>query len=181
MQNSGANEFRISGNSAFDRYLSLTSNGTDSVLSHVGTGKLRIIGSATNDAASTGDVGETTTSTVASGSAVALTTATAANVTSITLTAGDWDVSSIVNIACTSATHTGSTAGFSTTTATVPTDGSEGYSGVQLTTTTTTTSIPIVTGRLSLASTTTVYLTVKSTFSAGSISAFGKIRARRIR
>ena len=147
----------------------------------VNNGVVRIRGSTANDTPTAGDVGESTTSLVASGSAVSLTTATGANVTSITLTAGDWDVSGIVNVAFTSATHTGTTASFSTTTATPATDGTEGYTGLQLTITSATTSIPVTEGRLSLSTSTTVYLTVKSTFSAGTAAAFGKITARRRR
>lgn len=144
-------------------------------------GRVRILGTNDGSAATAGDVGEATAAMVASGSAVALTTATGANVASITLTAGDWDVAGNVNVACSSATHTGSTAGFSTTSATPPTDGSEGYNGTQLTTASATLSVPVVLGRVSLTSTTTVYLTVKSTFSAGTAGAFGKIVARRRR
>lgn len=181
VMNSGANELRVSGNSGGSRYAVLSNDGTDSILNNVGGGKLRIVGSATNDTASTGDVGEAVASTVAVGSAVALTTNTPANVTSVTLTAGDWDVSGVVNLAFGSATHTGSAASFSTTTATLATDGSEGYNGEQITITSTTGSVPVGLGRVSLSATTTVYLVARSTFSAGTVGAFGKIVARRRR
>lgn len=49
-------------------------------------------GSATNDNASNGNIGEFIQSSVASGSAVALTSTVTDDITSITLTAGDWDV-----------------------------------------------------------------------------------------
>lgn len=179
----GSTSWRVVGDgngTGSTKYVALSHNGTDSVLQS-NFGKMRIVGSATNDSATAGDIGETTASAVAVGAAQALTTDTVANITSITLTAGDWDVYGNVNVAYTSATVTQSSAGFSTTSATIPTDGSEGYNAVQLTTTTATGSVPLSMGRLSLASTTTVYLVVKSTFSAGSAAAFGKITARRRR
>lgn len=140
-----------------------------------------IVGTTTNNNANAGSVGEYVESLVASGSAVSLTTATAANVTSISLTAGDWDVQGIVNYSTSSATVTGESAGISSTSATLPTDGSEGYSGVQLITTSTTDSITLTRKRMSLSGTTTVYLIGKSTFSVGTVGAFGTINARRVR
>jgi hypothetical protein len=49
-------------------------------------------GTATNDSAAAGDVGEYVSSVIATGSATSFTTATAKNITSISPTAGDWDV-----------------------------------------------------------------------------------------
>ncbi len=140
-----------------------------------------IIGSTTNDAAITGNVGEYVSSTIAVGSAVSLTTATAANVTSISLTAGDWDVTGIVNFSETTSTVTSRIAGLSSTTATLPTDGSEGYCGVQSTVTSETNSIGLTRKRFSLSGTTTVFLVGQATFSAGTCTGFGSITARRIR
>src|SRR5216684_1358028 len=54
-------------------------------------------GTATNDNAAAGKVGEYISSTIATGSSVTLTTNTTANVTSISLTAGDWDVTGAVD------------------------------------------------------------------------------------
>jgi len=140
-----------------------------------------ITGTATNNDASAGSVGEYVSSLIASGSAVSLTTATPANVTSISLTAGDWDVEGWVNYDYGSATVTQSRAGINTTSATIPTDGSEAYSATQLTLTSSLGTISLTRKRISIASTTTVYLVSQATFSAGTASAFGGISARRVR
>jgi len=140
-----------------------------------------IIGTSTNDNASSGNIGEFVSSSISVGSAVSLTTATAANVTSISLTAGDWDVSGMVSFNETTSTVTARTAGISSTSATLPTDGSEGYCGVQSNLTSEINSITLPVKRISIASTTTIYLVCKATFSAGTCGGFGTISARRVR
>ena len=140
-----------------------------------------LTGTTTNDSAAAGYVGQIISSLVASGSAVSLTTATVANVTSISLTAGDWDVQANVNVTLSNATATASSSGINTTSATIPTDGSEVFNGQQTTTLSASLSTTIPRKRISVASTTTVYLCTKSTFSLGSVSAFGGITARRVR
>ena len=140
-----------------------------------------IVGTATNDNANAGRVGETISNAIASGSAVSLTTATTANVTSVSLTAGDWDVAGNVNFSASGATVTGAKAGLSSTSATVPSDGTECYSAAQLTTATATDTISVPRKRFSLSGTTTIYLPAQATFSAGSVGAFGSITARRVR
>lgn len=140
-----------------------------------------IVGTATNDNATAGNIGEYVSSLVASGSAVSLTTATSANVTSMSLTAGDWDVEGMVNYSETTATVTARSAGTTSTSATVPTDGSEGYNGNQSITTSEINTITVSRKRFSLSGTTTVYLVASATFSAGTVAAFGNITARRIR
>lgn len=137
--------------------------------------------SITADNASAGNLGEYVESLIASGSATALTSATAKNVTSISLTAGDWDVSGNVNFSASGATVTGTSGGISSTSATVPTDGSEVFSGIQTSVVSENDSVTLPRKRFSLSSTTTVYLVAKSTFSFGSVSAFGQINARRVR
>jgi len=140
-----------------------------------------IVGSNTNDSAAAGDVGEAVSSYIASGSAVSLSNATAANVTSVSLTAGDWDVEGNVNFIASAATVTASSGGISATSATVPTNGSEVFSGVLLTVGTATYSATSPRVRISIASTTTIYLVGKASFSAGTVTAFGGITARRVR
>ncbi len=140
-----------------------------------------ILGTATNDNATAGNTGEYVSSLIASGSAVSLTTATAANVTSISLTAGDWDVTGTVSFTETTATVSARSAGLSSTSATIPTDGSEAFCGVQSTVTSETNSIALVRKRFSLSATTTIYLVGSATFSAGTCAGFGNITARRIR
>lgn len=121
----------------------------------------------------------TISSKVATGSAVSLTTATATSVTSISLTAGDWYVEGNVNINETSATVSASVAGINTSVA-IPVDGTEVYSGIQSTTLSFIESITLPAKKISLTSTTTIYLVVKQTFSAGSAAAFGSISASQI-
>lgn len=140
-----------------------------------------IVGTATNDSASAGNVGQIISSAVAVGSAVSLTSPTAANVTSISLTAGDWDVEGNVNYNQDSATVTVKGAGISTTSATLPTDGTEVNSGAVLTTTTAIDGATLPRKRISLAATTTVYLVGQATFSAGTVAVYGSITARRVR
>lgn len=126
-----------------------------------------------------GHLGEPVQSLVAVGSAVSLTTATTANVTSISLTAGDWRVSGNVNYTSTTATVTGKLAGISSTSVTMPTDGSEVPNGTQMTLLSAKDGTALPEKIFHLSGTTTVYLEGQATFSAGSVSAYGQITARR--
>ena len=134
-----------------------------------------------NVAAGAGEIGELIDSPIAVGSAVSLTSATAANVTSITLTPGSWLVHGHVNLSAGSATRTAASAGISTTTATLPTDGSEVTSGIQTTTTTHKDGITLQPKQVLVAAGTTqvVYLVASATFSAGTVAAYGQISAIR--
>ena len=148
------------------------------------------VGTATNNNAAAGQIGEFVTATVAVGSAVALTTGVTANVTSISLTAGDWDASGVVdhNIAVgTSVTQINS--GISLTSATLAAQTGGGGLGTDpnamLTYAAMVPGAGIVQGsplvRISLAATTTVFLVAQDTFTLSTISAYGTIRARRVR
>lgn len=145
-----------------------------------------IIGTTTNDAAAAGSVGQEIVSSVAVGSAVGLTSTVAANVTSISLTAGDWDITGtgllrtnaattlslfLTSISTVSATHDNST------------PGRFAYSTYYATTAGATIDPTNVLGttRISLAGTTTVYLVTSATFAVNTASAWGTIRARRVR
>ncbi len=122
------------------------------------------------------------TSLVASGSAVSLTTATAANVTSLALSNGAWDVGGTVNFSGAGATTTALSAGISSTSATIPSDGSEVYSGLQPVVTSYTDSITLPPKRIVVTTgSVSVYLVGRSTFSAGTTAAFGQITARRVK
>lgn len=145
------------------------------------TGPVSIFGDRSAGNAAAGQVGEIISSLVAVGSPVALTTATAANVTTLSLTAGDWDVEGNINLSATTATITASQGGISIVSATVPTDGSEVYSGVVTTALSEINSIVLPRHRVVVSSTTTTYMVVKLTFSAGSVGAFGSFTARRVR
>jgi len=115
----------------------------------------------------------------ASASGVALVNATAKTVASVSLTAGDWDVQGVVMATPTGATMTGIALGVSTTNNTLP---ASSYDQVVVR--------PNATGyitmntphtRINLTATTTVYIIGLVEFSSGSVSASGRIRARRVR
>jgi hypothetical protein len=142
---------------------------------------LNLVGITNGSNASAGNVGEEVQSLVAVGSAVSLTTATPANVANISLTAGDWDVEAQASFTASSATQTAAEAGISATSATLPTDGSEVYTGLQTTTTTDKNTVTMARKRVNITVTTAIYLVAQATFSAGSIGAFGAITARRVR
>lgn len=143
-----------------------------------------IVGTTTNDSAAAGFVGEFVSATVLIGSAVSLTSTIAGNVTSISLTAGDWDVHGNVlfNPAGTT-TYTEIAGWISSTSATLPTlPNSGGFANLRAT-------IPagfsntIQTGtiRISIATTTTIFLEAYANFSVSTMSAYGFIGARRVR
>lgn len=138
-------------------------------------------GSNTNDDVAAGYIGEYASTLKAIGSPVSLSNNTAADIISVTLTAGDWDVTSLASVTETTSTVTLRSAGITSTSATMPTDGSEGYNGVQSVVTSETNSIPLNRKRFSLSTTTTIYLDEKVTFSAGTAGGFGAINARRAR
>lgn len=144
-----------------------------------------VIGTTTNDSAAAGSVGEFTSSSISSASAVSLTTQTAKTVTSISLTAGDWDVEGIVWFAPAASTNTVSNiAAISLTNNTLPslTDGTtavtfDSFSAVVAGFWT----YPTGTLRVSISGTTTVYLIAQSSFTVSTETAYGTIRARRVR
>jgi hypothetical protein len=150
----------------------------------------QLLGTTTNDSASVGNVGEYVESVIPAGAAITLTTVTNANLTSISLTAGDWDVdcgSSFVGSGTT--TILGYTTSLSTTSLTLdqtvgrsvttgqagqaPTTGN-GYPGNTITQS-------LGPRRFSLGSTTTIYAVVQASFATSTLTAYGILRARRIR
>ena len=154
------------------------------------TAEQMLSGTGTNDAAAVGHVGELKSTTVASGSAVAVTTATAKDVCTLVLTPGDWDVSAVVDRTLTGVTATVYGAGISLTANTMPADaGGSGLgpdaevsqSATFGTTVTGSYSTAIPPVQISVAAQTTVHLVVADTFSAGTVAAYGTIRARRMR
>ena len=142
-----------------------------------------IAGTTTNDSAAAGVVGEFVSATLGAAPGTALTTSTAKNITSISLTAGDWDVSGRVGMYnATAATWAALHGGISTVSATLanedyyivlPDGVSASLWNFQLT-------VPQV--RISIASTTTVYLVTLPVFTGGTgVIGFGSISARRVR
>lgn len=140
----------------------------------------RFIGTSTNDSAGSGEVGEIITATNSGGTS--LTSATPANISSISLTAGDWDVWGSINGAFSGGSGTISlNSAINTASATLPsTNGTDNltYSGVV--NYSTNIILPVRT-RISIASTTTVYLVTQTNFGSGSCTGYGKISARRAR
>lgn len=125
-----------------------------------------------------GFIGEQIRSTVSSASAITLTNPTAANVTSISLTAGIWDVSGVVMFNG-AVTGTATGASINTVSATL---GTQGDNYVTSTTVPTTLDygITIPSYRISLTSTTTVYLVAIELFTVGTAKAYGRISATRV-
>jgi len=147
-----------------------------------------IIGTNTNNNAAAGAVGETVTSALPSASQVVYTSAQTKNLTSISLTAGDWDVRGNVNCFFNNLpanTSYAASASISTTTNTQVDDGFG--AGVIATAPSATTltrigSLALPPHRVSLSSTTTIYLVVTApTFASGGFAAYGFIEARRMR
>jgi hypothetical protein len=144
--------------------------------------KMNKAGTATNDDAATGGVGELLSSVVATGAAQSLTTDTAKSVTSLSLTAGDWDVTCAVdfkNAATTTATYL--EAGISATNNTL---GGQDTTAVDSGAITTGGPEPVLTCpvvRVSLASPTTYYMVAKAGFAVDTMGAYGTLRARRVR
>jgi len=138
-----------------------------------------IIGTTTNNNANAGSVGEYVASTVATGSAVTINYGgSGVPVTSISLTAGDWDVGGWVgyNIAAGSVV-TYLIQGISTSNTSITGETSNVFNQIA----STGPQIPIPIQRVSIASTTTIYLNSATGGSGTALTAYGTIRARRIR
>ena len=143
-----------------------------------------LVCSATNDSAAASKLGQYISSSVLVGSSVSLTSTVAANVTSISLTAGDWDVAAtVIYNPAAGTTTTFKQWGISQTSATQPTLGAENNGGfsTQAWAAGTTDSFTAGPMRISLASTTTVYLVAQATFAVDTNSVYGFIGARRPR
>lgn len=140
-----------------------------------------IVGTTTNNNANAGSVGEEIRADIASGSAVSLVTGTPKTISSISLTAGDWDVTALVNFTLAASTSvTGLFGSISLTNnavdvyqfshrcaAFVPGAVDMGYT--------------VPPRRLSISSTTTVYLVATAGFTVSTAAAWGFISARRRR
>lgn len=170
--------------------VSPTFTGTMTAEAGTFSGQLIGKGTATNDAAAAGYIGEFLSSAVASASAVSLTSATWANVTSILLTAGDWDVWGVVAFKLAGTTTTiGGFASVSTASASGASDpAASGNTGVSWAWSNAIVGnvnfLPapaILASRFTLASTTTVFLEAYCNFSVSTCGAYGVIYARRRR
>jgi hypothetical protein len=148
----------------------------------------QIPGTATNDSASAGNVGQYTESVIALGDAVSLTSPTPANMTSISLTAGDWDVDVVFQFTGNTTTTVGYLVGsLSTTTAAIDSTAGRRAGDVYQNQTLfnnipdsiATITIPPL--RFLLSSTTTIYAVAQALFATSTCAVFGILRARRVR
>jgi hypothetical protein len=144
------------------------------------TGPLVAPGVTDGSDAPAGQIGEFITAALASGSAITLTSLTATNIVSISLTAGDWDVEGSARFTNASVTLSNIQAWVSQASATVP---PAGGNGMTLVTGPNFGNSALSTGslRFSLASAATVYLSVFTGFTTAPCTAYGTIRARRVR
>lgn len=145
-----------------------------------------IIGTTTNDNAAAGSVGEFISASTSFGSPVSLTTGTAADVCSISLTAGDWDVWGNVGFLGNVLTLVQYEFGWtSQTSATAPTAdflSSQVFTAAGVAIFAAGNSIfNVQQQRISLSGTTTIYLSAQAAFSVSTCSAFGNLKARRVR
>jgi hypothetical protein len=148
----------------------------------IGLPSSSVVGTATNDNADNGYIGQYFSASVVQGSAVSLSTATPKTVTSILLTAGDWDVTAIGSITGAS-TGTEFDVAISTTTNSL-TGTVLGNSRCQTPTVSLAgadATLMIPSFRVSIPSAATYYLIVQETFTIGSPAAYGRISARRAR
>lgn len=139
-----------------------------------------IVGTTTNNNANAGSVGELLT---ASATGVALTNNTAANGTSLILTAGDWDVYGVADYTLgAGATMTALVASLSTTSATVAAfPDRQTLAGISTNNGFGSITMSAPPRRITVATTTTVYLVGLSSFSGGTNTLAGFIQARRRR
>jgi hypothetical protein len=139
-----------------------------------------LVGVINASVAPAGIVGQLISTNVAIGSAVAMTSAQATNVTWITLPPGDWDVSGNVNITVGGSVCINYSAGISTTSATLPTDGTE-INVVASTAYLTNGSMALTTKVVNVATTTKVYLVAWTVYTGSVNSGYGSLTARRVR
>jgi hypothetical protein len=148
---------------------------------------VKIVGSTNGVGATAGSYGEYQAAVVPLASAVAMANSTIVNIASLSLTAGDWQISGLVQFGGTTAVLTAVVAGINTTSAVMPIVGtgdgasfaeqSFGATGVEAYGSTL--GLPPV--RLLLTATTTVYLNAFGAFASGTLSGYGQITARRMR
>jgi hypothetical protein len=144
-----------------------------------------VIGTATNDNAAGGTVGETLTSSLATTAAVGMTNNTARNIIVMSIFAGDWDVrGSITYISSVAAGGYALGGGnIGTTNQVIPDDGKQAYAVMANPTAAAQTqncTATLAPRRISVATTTNLYLVGLAQF-AGTVTAYGFIEARRVR
>lgn len=142
-------------------------------------------GEPSNGSAAAGEIGEYSESILAVGSATSVTTATPKTIVSLSLGAGDWDVSGVLSWV--TAGTTSLTAAFSslslTTNVVDATVGRStgGFFAAVVAGATTAVNVPVGPLRFSLSGTTSIFLVANQQFTVSTATAYGIIRARRVR
>ncbi|SOD41310.1 hypothetical protein [Nitrosovibrio sp. Nv4] len=145
------------------------------------SGVTEIGGTTTNDNAAAGQVGEYLSSVVLT-PGVSLTSAVDKNVTSLTLTPGDWDLSGVIVFLTSALTSiTTLVASSSTTTNTTDVNHSDSHATSAFVPGLINLGVSVPVRRVSIAAPTTYYLVASAAFSADTLTAFGRIQARRVR
>jgi len=145
------------------------------------TGQLIGGGTTTNNNAAAGVIGEYTSSEVLAGSAIPITHITNANITSVSLTAGDWHVWGVIwPVGAGGTTYNNIQGWISNVSATTPTAPNGGAYAL-LMAPPGDVGLPVGMRRFSLSGTTTIYLSIRSSFAVGTLSAYGGLYARRMR
>jgi len=146
-------------------------------------------GTTTNDSAAPGFIGEYISSDLTKASGVSLSVGSAANITSVSLTAGDWDCRGCLAIFNAGKAITSLAGWISSTSASLPSALENGgmMNYMQLDGVTVTPNkdfvLPISSGRISLASTTTIYLSTiwNGTGGGANPTGYGFLGCRRVR
>lgn len=163
-------------------YASNTNNTAFTKIARFSITGTSIKGTNTNDSAAAGDIGEYVESIAAAVSAAA--TTQYSDITTISLTAGDWDVSMVMLVDGTGVTITGVwDGGISIGTAgnafSDRVTASNGYNINPVAVPTNAWIIP--SWRVSISATTTARMKLRTVYSAGTPSAYGRLSARRMR
>lgn len=142
-----------------------------------------LAGTATNDSAAAGQIGQQIITTVVRSAPVSVSSTVSINIASVSLTAGDWDVTASICLGG-ATTGTAFAVGVTATTGTLPTSDNIGVTRADTASTSTINSdscLTVANVRVSLSGTTVYYAVVNATFSAGSGIGFGRLSARRMR
>jgi hypothetical protein len=141
------------------------------------------VGTKTNDDAIAGNVGEYVSSTVLVANAVSMVTNVGKTVTSITLTPGDWDVTGLVGsrtAATTSISHTSQSISLvDNTMGGIGNETSRNNGAYVPGALSFLEATPVV--RISIATTTVVYMVAHALFTIAAVDCYGVLRARRVR
>lgn len=182
-----ANNFTLDA-AADNGTMKLARNNGQDIMTVAVDGGISIRGTATNNNAAYGFVGEFLTANRTVASAGALVSGTTRDVTSVLLGAGDWDVEGLVGLVTTASTNVTRIEGLISTSAIADTFGEGSINSINYiggavlnTPANGTPTIIAPKQRLSLSAPTTVYLDTTVYFTVAAAACFGTINARRVR